>query len=176
MTNALVLLVVLSACTGGNTAEPVRTTVASVSVATSTTAAPATSTSFSDPEQQLSCDASPYFPDVIPERAAVAQPGSDAAPFHPFLSISGTSIRFLVDSANQPVLAVIRGALPPEQWASEPEVIEILDGIPAALGPLSDGVWAVGWILSETDPCDLYSLIVFPPTSAEEAREVATSL
>ncbi|MFZ8942788.1 MAG: hypothetical protein ACO2ZK_12635 [Gemmobacter sp.] len=55
-------------------------------------------------------------------------------------------------------------------------MIEILDGIPAALGPLGDGVWAVAWALSEDEPCDWYSLILYPPTNADEARAAAEGL
>lgn len=171
----LALIVVLgAACTGGVEAEPVTTT--SVPVTTSTIPATTTSSTATGSGEELSCDAPPYFPESLPDRAAADQPDSADAPFDPFLLIAGTSNRFVVDAAGDPVVAVIRGSLPPEQWAAEPEVIDILDGVPAALGPLSNGVWAVGWVLSETDPCDRYTLIVYPPTGADEIRQVALSL
>ncbi len=167
------VLVTLGACTRGVDADAVSTTAAAP--ATTATTQPAI-TQDTDTENGFSCDASPYFPAAIPERAQVAQPDPSEAPFDPFPSIAGTSIRFLVDAGGNPVLAVIRGSLPPEPWAEDPEVIDILDGVPAALGPLSDGVWAVGWVLSETDPCDRYTLMLYPPTGPDEARQVAESL
>ena len=124
----------------------------------------------------MDCDVSPYFPSAIPERARVPQPDASEAPFDPVLSIAGTSSLFRVDASGDLVIVMLRGTLPPEDWAEDPEVIQILDGLPAALGPLSDGVWAVAWVESEDDPCDWYTLLVYPPTNADEARELAESL
>jgi len=80
------------------------------------------------------------------------------------------------DENGNPVMVLIRGALPPVQFSADIEPITILDGVPAALGPLEDGFWGVAWALSPDDRCDLYSLILYPPTSADQARGVALSL
>ncbi len=172
---ATAVALVLAACTGRDQAEPV-TTPSSRPEALTTTTITAPSTASADPGLERVCDIPEYFPTAIPERAQVGQPLPNDAPFHPYLLLGGTSNSFLVDAGNEPVLAVIRGSLPPEPWAADPEVIEILDGVPAALGPLGDGIWAVAWVLSEHDPCDQYTLVLFPPASADEARRVAESL
>ncbi len=92
----------------------------------------------------------------------------------PYSTIPGTTIRLWVDTDSEPVMALVRGALPPEPWAGPTARVEVLREA-AALGPLQDGVWAVAWFESE-DRCDLYTLVLYPPTSAEEALSVAESL
>jgi hypothetical protein len=121
-----------------------------------------------------SCDDIPYRPLVVPERVA----GTDIDPADlgddPYTTIPGTTIGLWVDSDSSPVVALIRGSLPPEAWAGPTARVEVLRQ-DAALGPLSGDVWAVAWFESE-DRCDLYTLVLYPPTSADEALEVAESL
>jgi hypothetical protein len=171
-------LVVLAACSRSVDAERVSTTTTLAPETTATTfPEDSTSSTVAEPdEDSIDCDVSRYFPSPVPERARVQQPSASDAPFDPVLSIAGTSSRFLVDASGDLVLVMLRGTLPPEEWAEDPEVIDILDGLPAAVGPLSDGVWAVAWVESEDDPCDWYTLLVYPPTGADEAKELAESL
>lgn len=168
--STLVLALLLSACSG---ATPVATTTpvsAQTPVTTSTVEVETTSTI---PTIE-SCPAVPYRPLSTPDRVA----GSDADPADlgddPYTTIPGTSLRLWVDSDSEPVMALIRGALPPESWAGPTARVEVLreDG---ALGPLPGDRWAVAWFESE-DRCSLYTLLLYPPTSAEEALEVAESL
>jgi hypothetical protein len=152
------------------TTSPVSSTVASTSTTVVTTTAPTATLPI------VQCDASPFRLTELPDRALAEQPPAADVPFDRFTVIAGTAVSIRVDAVGDPVIALIRGALPPESWAGEIEVIEILDGVPAALGPLSDGVWAVAWALSEDEPCDWYSLILYPPTNADEARAAAEGL
>ena len=92
----------------------------------------------------------------------------------PYTTIPGTAVRLWVGEDSEPVMALVRGSLPPEPWAGPTARIEVL-GQDAALGPLPGDRWAVAWFESE-DRCDLHTLVLFPPTSAEEALEVAESL
>jgi hypothetical protein len=72
------------------------------------------------------------------------------------------------------VVALVRGALPPERWSAQPQRISIR-GVEAALGPLSDGMWAAAWF-EGPDRCDEYTLYLYPPAGREEAMGVAESL
>ena len=170
----MLMSLTMSACASGVEAEPVTTTTRPVTTTIVTTSEAVVEASPED--ARTPCAAPDYFPSVLPERVADVQPDPADASFDPFLLIANTSNRFLADDVGDPVVAVVRGTLPPEQWATKPSEIQILDDIPAALGPLSDGVWAVAWVFSETDPCDQYTMFLYPPTSAEEARAAAESL
>ena len=82
----------------------------------------------------------------------------------------------LFDAAGDPVLAMIRGALPPRQFTDETEVVEIFERIPAVVGPIGDGFWAAAWAIPPGERCDLFSLIFYPPVESDEVIEVTASL
>ncbi len=138
---------------------------------TTTTPAAESTTSLATIE---SCDDVPYRPLVVPDRATGASAEVGDFDDDPYLAIPGTTVDVWVDGDGLPVVALIRGALPPEPWAGPTARVEVAreDG---ALGPLADGVWAVAWFESDAR-CDLYTLVVYPPTSANEALEVADSV
>ncbi len=121
-----------------------------------------------------SCDDVPYRPLFVPDRVAGAGAVAGSSDDDPYLAIPGTTVDVWVDADGHPVIALIRGALPPAPWAGPTARVEVAreDG---ALGPLADGVWAVAWFESDAR-CDLYTLVLYPPTSANEALEVAESL
>ncbi|MGH9167514.1 MAG: hypothetical protein ACRD02_06790 [Acidimicrobiia bacterium] len=120
------------------------------------------------------CDPAPFVPTHLPDRVAEERPETATSFVDRFTAIPGTSVGLWADQAGRPVLALVRGALPPERWAEEPEVVEVRD-FRAALGPLSEGVWAVAWFEGPAR-CDDYSLFLYPPTGPEEVRTVAASL
>lgn len=164
----LALVFLLAACAG----EATSTTTALTAGATTTSSAPAVATT-SLPTLE-SCDDVPYRPLVLPERVAGAETAPSDLGNDPYTAIPGTSLKLWVDANSAPVVALVRGSLPPEAWAGPTARIEVVRQ-DAALGPLPGDVWAAAWFESE-DRCDLYTLILYPPTSADEALEVAESL
>ena len=120
------------------------------------------------------CDPAPFVPTVLPGRVADRAPATRDIPYDLYTIIAGTSTSLWSQQDGAPVLAVIRGSLPPVRWLETPEVITVRE-VDAALGPLPDGFWGVAWF-EGPDRCDEYSIILYPPTTAEEARLVADSL
>jgi hypothetical protein len=167
----VVLAVLVAACSGE--ASPFTTVTATpmTTVATTTTTSSTVTTTLPTIE---ACADIPYRPLVVPERVA----GSDTDPADvgddPYTTIPGTTIQLWVDVDSEPVMVLIRGSLPLESWAGPTARVEVVRE-DAALGPLSGDRWAVAWFESE-DRCDLYTLVLYPPTSADEALEVAESL
>jgi len=177
MRSALVLsvLLVVAACGSGSSSPPSTQpppTTSTAATTTTTTTQPSTTTT----EIVLLCQPPEFFPSVFPALAVEETPAFEDVPFDQFTIIPGAWIGMRNGASGQPVMVLIRGSLPPVQFTADIEPITILDGVPAALGPLEDGFWAVAWALSPDERCDLYSLILYPPTSADEAREVAVSL
>lgn len=164
----LVVALLLAACSNA-TADS--TSITAPVAPTATTAAPATTSTLATIE---ACDEVPYRPLTVPERASASAVDSNDLGDDPYTTIPGTSIRVWVDGQAEPVMVLIRGALPPESWAGPTARVEVLRW-EAALGPLPGDRWAVAWFESE-DRCDLYTLLLYPPTSADEALEVAESL
>ena len=121
-----------------------------------------------------SCGDVPYRPLVVPDRVAGADTEAADLGDDPYSTIPGTSIKLWVGEDSSPVMALIRGSLPPESWAGPTARIDVLRG-DAALGPLPGDRWAVAWFESE-ERCDLFTLLLYPPTSAAEALEIAESL
>ena len=112
----------------------------------------------------------------MPDRVVPGVPETADVEFDEFTLIEGAFTASRFDEAGDPVLAVIRGALPPRQFTEEHQVIEVLDGIPALVGPIGDGYWASAWAIPPGDRCDLYSLIFYPPVDEAEVLEVAASV
>ncbi|MDF1594821.1 MAG: hypothetical protein P1T08_01805 [Acidimicrobiia bacterium] len=164
----LAVVFLLAACSG----EAASTTVALTADTTTTSTTPAVSTT-SLPTLE-SCDDVPYRALVVPGRVAGAETSPKDLGNDPLTAIPGTSLKLWVDADSAPVMALVRGSLPPVAWAGPTARIEVVRE-DAALGPLPGDIWAVAWFESE-DRCDLYTLILYPPTSADEALEVAESL
>jgi hypothetical protein len=172
---AALLIVLLASACGSSDSTPEPTTATSppaTSAPSTTTTEPSTTTT----EILPICEPAGFFPTVLPDRAVDETPDFADVPFDQFTIIPGAWIGMRNDAAGAPVMVLIRGALPPVRFTDDIEPIEILDGVPAALGPLEDRFWAVAWALSPDERCDLYSLIFYPPTSIDEARQVALSL
>jgi hypothetical protein len=163
-------MLLLAGCSG-NAATTTTTSIQDDAPPTVTTPPAATSTLLPTIE---ACPEVPYRPLVVPDR--VAGEDTEAADLgdDPYSTIPGTSIKLWVGEASSPVVALIRGSLPPESWVGPTARIDVLRQ-DAALGPLPGDRWAVAWFESE-DRCDLYTLLLYPPTSAAEVLEVAESL
>jgi hypothetical protein len=123
----------------------------------------------------VSCPALEFSPTLLPDRVADEAPPSDRVAIDRFTAIPGTSLGMWVDATGSPVVVLVRGALPPESWQAEPELLEVR-GYDAALGRLAGDVVAVAWFEDPVDDCELYSLYLYPPTSEDEVRRVAASL
>ena len=111
---------------------------------------------------------------MLPDRVADTTPAPAAVEIDQWTALPGTSLAIWTDANGGPVVALVRGALPPERWSAEPSVIAVR-GTEAALGPLSDGMWAAAWF-EGPDRCDDYTLYVYPPTDEAETRSVAESI
>jgi len=146
--------------------------VTSTTAATSTTIASTTTATSVDLVN--ACDPPTFLPTVLPARAAATQPNIPKVPLDQFTMLPGTTIHIWSDDSDQPVMVVIRGALPPVKWIETPEHITVR-GVDAAFGPLPDGVWGAAWY-EGPDTCDEYSVIFYPPVDVDEARMVAESM
>ncbi|MDR9449839.1 MAG: hypothetical protein RI637_01365 [Acidimicrobiia bacterium] len=165
------LLFVLAAC--ATTGEPGATApTITIPIATTSTTAPATTVSTVPALEP--CDPPGFLPSALPERVIDDRPDVSAVPLDELTLQAGTIVTGWTDAAGNPVLAMVRGALPPTRWIDTPEEIAIR-GVKAAVGELGDGIWAVAWF-EGPDRCDEYYLVFYPPTGPEEARAVAESL
>ncbi len=133
-----------------------------------------TSTTIEPPPPVVACDDAAFVPSVLPEGVTDQGPDVSSIPFDIYTTISGTSISVWTGEEADPLLVIVRGALPPVRWLETPEVITVRDA-DAALGPLPGGVWGVAWF-EGPDPCDEYSIILYPPADAELVKAIAESL
>lgn len=106
--------------------------------------------------------------------AGVVSPGGEDLPADRYTAIEGTSTLVFVDGEGAPKLTIVRGSLPPDEWAGRTVRIDV-GGFSGALGTMPDGAWAAAWTESAAR-CDQYSLIVYPPSSREEVEAVADGL
>lgn len=168
--NSLIVapFLLLSACTSGS--EP--STTVTITIPVTTTTIP-TTTVPTEPAPET-CNPPGFLPTVLPERVIDDQPDVSAVPLDELTLQPGTIVTGWTDASGDPVVAFVRGALPPQRWIEAPEEIEVR-GVKAAVGELGDGIWGVAWF-EGPDRCDEYYLVFYPPATAEEARMVAESL
>lgn len=158
----------LAACSSGEAAAPTLLTP-------TTAASPDLTTSSTEPPPTVeACHPAQFVPAVLPDRVATEQPATRDIPYDQYTIISGTSTSLWSQDDGTPVLAMIRGSLPPERWLETPERISVR-GVDAALGALPNGVWGVAWF-EGPDRCDEYTIVLYPPATAAEAQAVAESL
>ena len=167
------LLVLVASCSFGDSGD-VSTTVQTVPALPPlpSSTIPTTTT---DPPLAV-CPDLQSFPSQLPARVVSGLPDTSEVAFDEFTVIEGTFAALRFDADGQPVMAMIRGALPPRQFTEESQVVEVLDGIPALVGPIGDGYWAAAWAIPPGDRCDLYSLIFYPPVEPSEALSVTASV
>lgn len=164
---ALLVTVLGAACSGPTAAPTTAETLPPPSTIVVTT------TTIPRPAPLPICEPPEYFPSVLPR--GVLTPGEDddlAA--DRYTAIEGTSTIVFVDESSQPKVLIVRGSLPPEEWAGRTVRVAVA-GFDAALGTMPDGAWAVAWAESGSR-CDQHTLIVYPPTTREEVTVIAEGL
>ena len=166
-------LLLLSAC-NGLSSDPTLLAPTTAPLPPLDPSAKDTSTTTEPPPPVVACDDVPFVPSVLPEGVTEEGPDVSAIPFDIYTTISGTTTSVWSSLADQPLLVIIRGALPPVRWVEAPEVIAVRD-TDAALGPLPDEFWGVAWF-EGPDRYDEYSIILYPPADADLARAVAEGI
>ncbi len=169
MKKVLIAAVLLAACSSSESTP----TLLTPTTAASPDLAPTTTTT-EPPPPVVACEPAPFVPAQLPDRVADEQPPTRDVPYDQYTIISGTSTSVWSQADGTPVLAVIRGSLPPVQWLETPERISIR-GVDAALGQLPDGVWGVAWFEGPAR-CDEYTIVLYPPADADSLRAIAESL
>lgn len=163
----MVVLLALGACQAPTTSPPPDGTLPPPSTIVVTT------TTEPRPVPLPLCEPPGYVLRVVPSGVTSPPDGTELQADR-YTAIEGTSTDVFVNDAQEPRVVLIRGSLPPDDWAGRTVRLDI-HGFNAALGPMPDGAWAVAWAESTTR-CDQYSLIVYPPTSREEITVVAEGL
>jgi hypothetical protein len=166
---AFIMLLLLTACAA--VADPT-TPSTTIIIPVTTTAVSTTAVSTVPPPE--TCEPPTFLPTLLPDRVIDDRPDVSAVPLDEFTLQPGTIVTGWTDGEGNPVLAMVRGALPPTRWVNTPERITVR-GIEAALGDLGDGIWGVAWF-EGPERCDEYFLVFYPPAGPEEARVVAESL
>ncbi len=161
---------VLAAAACATTADPT-TTPPTIVIPITTTSTTTTTPPVPAP---ATCNPPGFLPTILPDRVIDDQPDVSAVPLDLFTLQPGTIVTGWTDEAGNPVLAMVRGALPPTRWINTPEKVTVR-GTEAAVGDLGNGIWAVAWF-EGLDRCDQYFLVFYPPTGPEEALAVAESL
>lgn len=165
---AAVILFATAACA---TAADPTTTTPTILIPVTTTSATTTTQPTPAPE---TCNPPGFLPTTLPDRVIDDQPDVSAVPLDDFTLQPGTIVTGWTDEDGNPVLAMVRGALPPTRWVDTPQKVTVR-GTEAALGDLGNGIWGVAWF-EGPDRCDEYFLVFYPPAGPEEARVVAESL
>lgn len=158
---ALVCLLALAAC------DATAATTSTFAI-TSTTAAPTTTTL----EPLVECPPIPYRVPDLPARVTGEAADLEAIELDEFTAMGGTRSVFWVDSSGSLTIALIRGALPPQDWPGDRGEVEVA-GVRAVVGPFEDGKWVAAWFEGEGERCDLYTMVFYPPI---EPAEVETAL
>ena len=127
-------------------------------------------------EALVECPEIPYQVPNLPTRVAGEGADLGAIAEDEFTARGGTRSVFWVDGDGNLTVALSRGALPPRQWPGEKGEIEIA-GTPAVVGPFEDGLWVAGWFEDDgSDRCDLYTMVFYPPITAEEVEAALASI
>ena len=127
-------------------------------------------------EPLVECPQIPYRVPELPVRVAGESAELGAIKEDEFTSLGGTRSVLWVDGDGNPTVALIRGALPPREWPGEKGEIEIA-GQKAVVGPFEDGMWVAGWFEGNgQERCDLYTMVFYPPITAEEVEAALTSI
>ena len=168
----LVCLALAAGCAGdgaGPTTTGASTTGPSTTAPAATTASPSTTV---PPEP---CPPAPYELVELPGTVAEAEEDSGEAEPDEFTSIGGTHTRLWVDADGQPAIALVRGALPPNQFPAERGEVTVGDSRGVA-GPYPDGRWVVAWFNQPGDRCDEYTMVFYPPVSPQEVESTIEAM
>lgn len=146
--------------------------------ATTTTPAPSTTlaeTTTTTVERLADCPAPPYDIGVFPSGISSEQVPVADLPFDDFTIVPGSSSQIWLADDGGLAMALIRGALPPEQWPGERGEVSI-DGARAVVGPFDDGTWVAAWFEEPGERCDQYTLVFYPPVDPDEVRTTIESM
>lgn len=169
----VVLAVVVSACSGSGADTTISTLPETTTTSTTTTTLPESTTTVTLPPQ---CPEAPYDVGVLPPRAAVGRPPStEQVVLDQFTTIPGISAKIWIDEEGAPVMALVRGSLPPEEWPGERGEVSI-DGARGVAGQFEDGTWVVAWFEEPGARCDRYMLVVYQPVEAAQVEATVASL
>lgn len=164
----LSLLLVLSACAGGDV-EPVPTT-ASPATTTSTTVATTTTT-----VRLVDCPPPAYDIGSFPSNVAANQVPAENIGFDDYTTYPGSTSEIWLGEDGALSLALVRGALPPDEWPGDRGEVDI-DGARAVVGPFDDGSWVVAWFEAPGERCDQYTMVFYPPVGGEEVQATLESM
>lgn len=155
-----------SACTDGGA---VSTTTQSPPTPTTV---PETTTTV---ERLVDCPAPPYDISSFPSGVSSDQVPVSDLPFDDYTIVPGSSSEIWLADDGSLAMALIRGALPPEQWPGDSQIVEI-DGVDARVGPFESGEWVVAWFEEPGERCDQYTLVFYPPVDPQEVRATIDSM
>lgn len=151
------IALIVTACSAASapttTVEPTTTTI----VETTTTTRP--------PD----CPAPPYEFGSVPSTVAPNQVPAENLSLDGFTTAPGSSSSIWVGDDGDLAMALVRGALPPEQWPGDRGEVDI-DGARGVAGPFEDGTWVVAWFEEPGDRCDQYTLVFYPPIDPSEVE------
>lgn len=147
--------------------------------ATTTVEAPSTTTTLAETtttvERLADCPAPPYDIGSFPSGISSDQIPVEDLPFDDYTIVPGSSSEIWLAEDGSLAMALIRGALPPEQWPGESQIVEI-DGVDARVGPFESGEWVVAWFEQPGERCDQYTLVFYPPVDPQEVKATIESM
>lgn len=155
------IVLALTACS----AEGAPTTAPETTSVTTTTTIVETTTTTRPPD----CPPPPYEFGSLPSTVAPNQVPAENLSLDEFTTVPGSSSSIWVADSGNLAMALVRGALPPEQWPGATQQV-FLDGAEGRVGPYEDGTWVVAWFEQPGDRCDRYTLVFYPPIDPSEVE------
>ena len=162
----LTLAVLVAACTDGGAAST------TTEPPTTTTTVQETTTTV---ERLADCPAPPYDIGTFPSGISSEQVPVADLPFDDYTIVPGSSSEIWLADDGSLAMALIRGALPPEQWPGESQIVDI-DGVDARVGPFESGEWVAAWFEEPGERCDQYTLVFYPPVDPQEVQATIESM
>jgi hypothetical protein len=160
----LLLLVLITACSGGAGVGSTTSTSAS-GVASSTSSVPTTT------EPPSECPRAAYELTFLPAGVGTGDLDTDALEPDVWTSVPGSNTTFFPRVDGTVAIALIRGTLPAVDWPAEKGEVSI-DGTRAVVGPHPDGTWVAGWYEEPGERCDRYSMVFYPPWNPSDVEDV----
>lgn len=154
---ALIFAVVVTAC--ATDAIVTTTTMPTTTTVTTTTTVVSTTWTTLAPEP---CPPAPYDVGSLPPAVEPVEASDTIDAPDEFTSIGGTSVRLWVDSQGATAIALVRGALPPQEFPAERGEVDVA-GTRGVAGPYPDGRWVIAWFNEPADRCDQYTMVFYPP-------------
>lgn len=160
------LALALVACSG----QAIETTTTAPPPSTTTTVVDTTTTT-----RLPDCPAPPYEFGSLPSTVQPNQVPAANLSLDEFTTAAGSSSTIWVGGDGDLAMALVRGALPPEQWPGERGEVDI-DGARGVAGPFEDGTWVVAWYEEPGARCDQYTLVFYPPIEPSEVEATIESI